>query len=403
MWTKDWRIWLLGILLIPCWVIAWKYDIDLVNLHVAAQFSNSDLSRVYAQNGNYGRWFYPPFSVALIKPLGLFSYSAVKWFWIPLQTFAYFVFWTFLYRIYPGLPKMTLGWILVWIVSINPIHNNYQSNNIQLMLAAMLVVAEYWSYSKDSKKLLWSGALVAFAASIKMFPLFLVPLYLILKPWKVRVGVVAGLAFAQLLPFVVFGPQGGMDLYHYFLQNLGTYEQDNSLTKIPDILCLPSLSARFFTGMGLGDHVKWINKLLVLGISGVFFLWVIFRKNLTEKNQRFSVHVWALAMALMALLNPSTRPHYFIFYVPAFASLVELIKDNPGRRWLTFSTGVSCLLIAFTAEGVVGKSWNESLESASIPTWGMIILCVALALGLKRAWTSGDGGSYDGRDAFSHA
>jgi hypothetical protein len=46
---------------------------------------------------------------------------------------------------------------------------------------------------------------------------------------------------------------------------------------------------------------------------------------------------------------------------------------------LSLGLFLSTLLIAFTAEGVVGKSWNETLEAASIPTYGMILLCAILS------------------------
>ncbi len=73
-------------LLIPCWVIGIKYEIDLVVLHATAQFLNNDFTRVYMQNGDLGRYFYGPFSLILIKPLGYLSFPVVKYFWLCLQT-----------------------------------------------------------------------------------------------------------------------------------------------------------------------------------------------------------------------------------------------------------------------------------------------------------------------------
>lgn len=382
--VSRWKLFFLFALLVPCWVIAERYDIDLVNLHVVAEYLHTDVTRVYAQNGNYGRYFYGPFSLVLIKPLGLFSYVTVKWFWILLQTVCYVVFWLYLYRLYPFLKSAKWAWLLVFIVSINPIHNNYQSNNIQLMLAAVILIAEALTYSSSSRALFLAGVLVSLTASIKMFPLFLVVYYFLVKPNATRIGVVAGMLFAQALPFLYFGWNDGLLFYRDFISNLTTYDKQNSLTGVNDILCLPSLVARWFPEMS-----GWLSKVLILVVSAAFYLWAWLKRD----RKDLAIHFWALANALMVFLNPSTRPHYFIFYVPAFCSMVVFgmrkHKDAPTAQWLT---GVACLLIAFTAEGVVGKNWNEYLESRSYPTLGMLLLCGILTKALSGCGDDDGGG-----------
>lgn len=366
---------LLFVLLFPCWVIAYHYDIDLVNIYAASGFLHSDLSRVYAYNANLGRYFYPPVTLTLIYPFAYVSYPVVKTFWIILQTLSYITFWYGFYKLYPKFKENFWMWVVVFIVSINPIHNNYQSNNIQLMLIAILIGAEVLSRKENASLLkgpFAAGLLVALASWIKVFPAFMAVYYVLAKPMKAKMGVIVGFFVGLIVPFFFFGTESGLQLYKDFYNGVSTYGNENTS---PDIMCLPSLVERFFTYVVPASKavISWTTRILSLGIAGVFFAIVYFSK-------RRGIHLWAAAMALTAFLNPSTRPHYFIFYVPAFASAIQMVwfeKEVAVSRW---AHGVvltlSVLLVAFTTDAVLGKHLNDRVELLSLPTLGS-----ALAVG----------------------
>lgn len=382
---KNSRGILLFLLLIPCWVIAAQYEIDLVNLHFVAKVLHTDLTRVYAQNGTLGRYYYGPFSLILIHPLGLLSFPIVKWFWIGLQTLSYLFFWLGLFRLYPKLweRKYFWAWVVVWILAINPIHNNFQSNNIQLMLAAVLVWAEIFRQSERSSGPFVAGVLVALMAAIKLFPAFIAVLYFLGTSPKVRWGLIIGSAIALIAPFLFYGWNDGLFLTQDFYRNLTTYGAENPLNRTPDILCLPSLLER--VGVS-ATGVRWLG----IGIAALFF-WVAYRYPRLHDNVG-SRELWGVGMALMTFLNPSSRPHYFIFYVPAMASLAEFaLATSPVRKGATAGIVLSLLLIAFTMEGVVGKHWNNQMEFWNFPTYGMAILIAMTAyLLLKRGQSFSD-------------
>lgn len=379
---------LLGILLIPCWIIAAQYNIDLVNLYAAAGFTHTDLSRVYAFNENLGRYFYGPFSLVLISPLAHLSFTGIKIFWIILQTLSYGIFWYALYQLYPVLKekKFLLSWLLIWIVSINPIHNNFQSNNIQLMLAAALLLAELKTRQDSAFSQGLAGILVAFCSMIKVFPFFIAVFYLLVKPRWVKAGVLLGLVLATVLPFLFFGFDNGFMLHREFLSNLSTYSHENSLTRVSDILCLPSMITRILSPGTLPPE-KWVESIAkgaTLLFSAVFFLWVSlqFLKH-QLRDPRYSLHVWAFALAMMVFLNPSSRPHYFIFYIPIFCSVLELFLGEGRKSFAMALVWTSTLLIAFTTDFFIGKSLNDTLEFKNIPTVGFILVIFALMLGLR--------------------
>jgi hypothetical protein len=370
-------------LLIAGVVIAARYEIDFPTLwRTAVLVFEGKLDQVYAPFT--GRYFYPPFSLILIEPLGALGFPLAKWIWIALQSVAFVGFWKYLGRLYPFLNSEAnfWSWVLIFIVSINPLHNNFQSNNIQTMLAAGLLGCEYLSRGK-SKGQFWAGFICALIGAIKIFPLFIAGYYFVSRPRPTKVGVASGMVASLLLPFLFFGKTGGVLLFTAFSKNLTTYNQDNSPIGTPDILCLPSLIARLAGG---ASYTGLLIKISVLLIAAVFYAWayaVSRRTQTTPKDE--NLHFWALALALSAFLNPSTRPHYFQFFVPAYCSVLQLIKEKANRKgWLQVSVALSVLLVAFTAEGVVGHDLNDRLEFLSLPTYGMLILCGVLAVSLFR-------------------
>ena len=120
---------------------------------------------------------------------------------------SYILFWFLLSVLYPflGNNDVRWGWILVWIVAINPIHNNFQSNNIQLMLACVLLLAEILAQKKNPALQTLGGSLCSLAAAIKVFPLFIAVYYLLVKPRPVRLGVILGLVFWDFCPYSISG------------------------------------------------------------------------------------------------------------------------------------------------------------------------------------------------------
>lgn len=388
------QLFLLVALLIPCWVIAIQYNVDLVNLFAAAGFTHTDLSRVYAYNGNLGRYFYGPFSLVLISPLAHLSFNSVKAFWLVLQTLSYLILWVSLSRLYPVLKEkgFFFSWLIVWIFSINPIHNNFQSNNIQLMLMAVLLIAELKSREESRAAQILSGVLVMMAAAVKVFPIFIAVFYFLVKPKNVKAGIVLGGLLTFALPFVFFGFSNGEMLYREFVTNLGTYSHENNLTKVPDILCLPSLITRLLSPADSipTKEVESIAKGATVLISALFFLWATLKSLKGEfKDARYSLHAYAMALALMAFLNPSSRPHYFIFYVPAFCSALEGIYLNQNLKRIGWALmGVSIILVAFTTDFFTGKGLNDTLEFKNIPTVGLLLACLTLALVIKNTRTT---------------
>lgn len=360
---------LLLLLLPPCWVIGYRFSVDVdVAWHVA-QHLPADLAHIYRDNGSIGGFFYSPVSLLFLRPFTTLSFTATKLLWLGVQTAAYFVFWGLFARLYPALWRRDalLAWVLVWIASINPIHGNFQSGNLQLIFAATWLFAELATRSPRPAVRGIGGFLCGLTACIKLYPFFLVALYLLTKPRAVRIGIYCAGIAALAVPLLYFGWASGLYLFREFYLSLFRYQEGNGLSGVPDILCLPSALSR----LGVGTVP---STALITGLALAYFGYAW--RHRTESPERFTA-VLALGWALMVFLSPMTRVHYLVFLLPAYASLAERLLSHPApaARALFF---LSLALVAFTAEGVVGKSLAHQFEWWNLPTLGVALLLIGL-------------------------
>ncbi len=363
---------ILILLLIPCWVIAWLYEVDIRTAYSAISRIPTELGSIYgpARGPELGRYFYPPFTLVLFSPLSRLPFLEFKLVWMALQTASYGVFWWCLYKLYPTIFRSPWPAVCVIVIAINPIHNNFQSNNIQIWLAAILLAAELMSRAESRRTAFSAGLLVALTVHIKVYPVFLALYYFLTACRSMRWGILSGGLIFLVLPFGFFSPESAVSLYRGFFANLTTYGAENSLTVVPDILCLPSLIARTLSAWLTPTQIASTTAMITSVVSGAFLLWAWRRRSKPTPT------TWEMAWLLMALLNPSTRVHYFIFYVPAFCLWTQSLSRKNILNSAAFATSVA--LIAFTTEFVVGKSLNNRLEQLSLPTWGILILAAGV-------------------------
>lgn len=375
---------LVGILLIPCIGIAWNPRGDLNVYYAVSQYLlGGKAATIYAENEHLGNFFYGPLGLALLKPLALLPFSFAHGWWVLLNVVSYFVFWGALARLFPALfeKRNRLYFFLVWIASIKPIHASFQSFNIQLMCAALLLAVEVATRS-SRKWSFWGGFAIAGLVAIKIFPVFVLLYYFLVKSKELRYGAIAGFATALIAPVLVFGFPLGLVMTRDFVLNLFTYHNAYPLAEGTYLLSLPSLLAWLGKVAGVDAAAAILTKALIVGISAMFF-WHTWKRG-------ESLFAWAMALTLMTLLNSVSRVDYFIFYLPAFCALLTYRLEKPSlKRWYMVLVGLSLSLIAFVNEWTLqSAALNHRLEGWRVPVYGMLILCGLLAWVMRERETA---------------
>lgn len=379
---------LLALLLIASLAIGLGSDIDIRVFYWAARFAvEGRFEAIYGPEilaVSPGRFFYSPAALAFFYPLGLLPYRAVHLIWLAFQTLAFVTVWRVLVSQVSWLrdPRFTFWWLLVWLFTVNPIHGSFQSGNISLILAALVFGAERLAQKKGHTAQTIAGILVTVAAVIKVFPAFMVFFYLLFRNNRVRLGIVLAAVVSIALPIVLFGLERTLQINSLFVAAASSYGDDNSFRISHDILCLPGFVSRTVL-FWLPEAVSRRYGVGVSALVGAGFFIQCWRNRWAISQN--PVGWWALALALMVLLNPSSRPHYFVFYLPAFALLCALAREKGGAFKPILA---SCFtLICLTVQSVVGKDLNDQLEHFDLPTLGLFLLVGTVWVSLSKSIT----------------
>lgn len=369
---------LLAILLVASWVIATKGYCDFQVYYSVSQLAGTgEFHRIYGVPNDVGGFFYSPIAFVLFAPLRLLPIEWSHKIWIALNTVAFLVFWRYLAKLFPALSFRFWPWFLVWIVSIKPIHASFQCHNMQLMYAALFCACYYATTTHSRAKRFWGGFFTAVAAVMKLYPLFLVAYYFVKAPAETKRGAVAGVLAGISIPILFYGPVTGPDLFLLFAKSLSHFHDYAPLTTDAVTLSLPSLIATWLSpSLGMATAVKIIT---VAGatVSALFFGMAWRSRN--GWGTEAGVAEWALALAVMSLVNSTTRPDYFIYFVPGFAVLIlACLRDRKSWAWAGLLSSVA--LVSFISEWSLGsRELNHALELKRIPVLGMLALCATLA------------------------
>ncbi len=388
MWKLKLYQWLL---LVTLWgagvVIAIKYEVDFPVFYRAIQVSASSPVHAYSadlmyQNGP--RFYYGPLTLVIARPLAWFNFKSAKYFWVFLQTIAFVVFWNFLLKHFDVLRKNQVAWLLVFASSINPIHLNFQSNNIQMMILAFLMVAESLSTKPSTGKQILAGLIIPFLGCIKVFPWFVIVYYFLGKSWAVRWGLVIGMMLSFALPLLVFGWNDGLATYQVFYSSLGKYQQHNSFIESTNLQCLHSLVASLLPDRIVeGPWFPLLANSLFVSIGSLFFFYV-WKSGKKIANPIFQNALWTLTIGLMVFINPSSLGHYLVFLVPGVAAGFELLDRLPNSVCEKILMWGGALIIMVVVDGMIGRTASHALQKIRIPAMGMLILCAGLFLSVYR-------------------
>ncbi len=377
------RLILLTTLFIPCFIVGLRVGQDFHAFYGTMELlKEGALQRLYDPLDTQGRFYYLPHILIPFHWMGHLNRNTAHVLWLFCLTLSYVSFWGLLYCLYPSLfnnrarLRARLSWIVLWIVSIAPIHASFQCQNIQLFIAATLLICEWLRQQGKSAQFL-AGILCTLVATLKLYPLFIVGYYLLVGPKFLRRGIGIGILLVFALPLAYFGGAEGLSLFERCGSSLGTYHGTYPLAQRPELLSLPSLFASW-TEKSLPAELRTLNGIILVGAIALAFY--AYTWKMRKSAVCFQTHLWALAMGLSVLLNSTSRQDYFIFYLPSFASVMALsLEKRP--HWLVYlGTTVGVLLMSFTTEWVVfSKSLNDQLELWRIPVLGMLSICGVLA------------------------
>jgi hypothetical protein len=249
------------------------------------------------------------------------------------------------------------------------------------------------------------GALIGFAAAVKVLPIFFLPYFAWKRWWTALAAALTTGALASLAPVLVFGPERfGAYVRHWLALSAGSWpvrKGNQSVYAMVDRLYTHDAIVWDVTQKRLtasNDPVVATIVYGLLALVAVVFVLVARRGDrqraspasvpgnptIVPGNLTIVPIEIAIVLAVTVLFAPLAWKHYFVFLLlgqfvlwrAAFGGGYDLA--DTVRRRLGWMLGLSYVLTTLTVRGVVGKSLAQTFETMSAVTLGALVVLSAL-------------------------
>lgn len=259
---------------------------------------------------------------------------------------------------------------------------NLQINIYMLLLACLSI------YSFIQKRNALAGFLLALSISLKVYTIFIFFFFVYKREFWFSFWTLFFLFLLNSTTILAFGFDQAMEYYRYFATNIATPPPTAHHKNQSVLGCM----LRFFTdenpqgGVYLNflhlktTTVKYLSYgfVLVAAIYPAF----LFRKKLENKNSIKAMLEYSFVFSAVPLLSPLSWKAYFIFlWFSYLLSYILLFKAQHSgskrlRTALKYLFMMSILFTVFSTQSMVGTFVSGVLETASLITFGTILLLV---------------------------
>ena len=237
-------------------------------------------------------------------------------------------------------------------------------------LLAVIVVAAVLALRRGYERT--AGVLITLAVVVKPYAIIFLPWLIARRRWASVAAAVASLVGVLLVPALVYGPAGDLDLHLQWWRTVSGSTAPN-LTNADNV----SIAAMFAKWMGAGPLAAALALGASLAILGAA-VFVFLRRRSVPFPEGLEA---ALLLTAIPLLSPQGWDYVFVVSTPAIMYLVNYYDRLP-RTWRVLATA-AIATIAFSVYDVMGRAAYSVFMSLSVIT--VCYLVVLAALGTLRA------------------
>jgi alpha-1,2-mannosyltransferase len=304
---------------------------DFVNYFGGAQAAahGTDIYADFKQSWGTESWvvayIYPPFFALLLAPLTALGLLAAARIWLLVVHAAFLVALALILRINPELSRSGRRLFLLASFTFMPVYLNLKFQQVAT-LWLLLLTATLWAALRRHAGL--SGTFIAAAASLKVSPIFLIPLFARLGRW--RIAVLGSVTLVAITAASLLAAPGSWQFFTVVLPRigLGTANWDNGsidglVSRIVELA--PSL---------FGAATQTVAKVTIVAA-------VVIIVGITLWNARPSgddawtlrLSVAALITALLVVSSVTWQHHLVTLLLPIATATAWVTVRRPGARY----------------------------------------------------------------------
>ena len=363
---------------------------DFVNYFGGAQAAahGTDIYADFKQSWGTESWvvayIYPPFFALLLAPLTSLGLVAAARVWLLVVHAAFLVALALILRIHPELSRGGRRLFLLASFTFMPVYLNLKFQQVAT-LWLLLLTATLWAALRRRAGL--AGVFIAAAASLKVSPIFLIPLFARLGRW--RIAVLGSLTLVAVTVVSMLAAPGSWQFFTVVLPRigLGTANWDNG-----SIDGLVSRIVELAPGL-FGDATQAVARVTIVAAAVVVIgitLWHAGARG--EQTWRLRLGVAALITSLLIVSSVTWQHHLVTLLLPIATALAWITVRRPGARygWGLAAAYVMCWMdrraFPLPADLQVHTPGQAALVLAgtSVKLAGLLLLWLLLLMMLRR-------------------
>jgi hypothetical protein len=333
---------------------------DFVNYFGGAQAAahGTDIYADFKQSWGTQSWvvayIYPPFFALLLAPLTSLGLLAAARIWLLVVHAAFLVGLALILRIHPELSRSGRRLFLLASFTFMPVYLNLKFQQVATVWL-LLLTATLWAALRRRSGL--AGIFIAAAASLKVSPIFVIPLFARLGRW--RVAVLAAVTLVTVTVVSMLAAPGSWEFFTVVLPRigLGTANWDNG-----SIDGLVSRIVELAPGL-FGGATQTVAKIAIVGAAVIVIgitLWNARGTRRLKRSHRTEARlaggdapeqVWALRLGVAALITSllivssvTWQHHLVTLLLPVATAMAWITVRRPGARygWALAAAYVMC-------------------------------------------------------------
>ena len=347
------RVLLLLLIVIGAYYVTWSVvqwvtltpaalQFDFVNYFGGAQAAAhgtdiyADFKRSWGSEAWVVAYIYPPFFALVLAPLTSLGLLAAARIWLLAVHAAFFGSLFLMLRIHPELTRGGRRLLLLASVGFMPVYLNLKFQQVATVWL-LLITATLWAALRRRTGL--AGAFIAAAASLKVTPIFLIPLFARLDRW--RIAVLGGATLVAVTVVSMLAAPGSWQFFTVVLPRigLGTANWDNG-----SIDGLVSRIVELAPGL-FGDGTQIVAKVTIAAAAVIIIgvtLWIT--KDIGDQAWTLRLGIAALITSLLIVSSVTWQHHLVTLLLPIATAFAWITVRRPGALygWWLVAAYVMC-------------------------------------------------------------
>jgi len=304
---------------------------DFVNYFGGAQAAAhgtdiyADFKRSWGTESWVVAYIYPPFFAMLLAPLTSLGLVAAARIWLLVVHAAFLVALALMLRVNPELSRSGRRLLLLAGFTFMPVYLNLKFQQVATVWL-LLLTAALWAALRRRAGL--AGLFIAAAASLKVSPIFLIPLFARLGRW--RVALFAGASLVAITVVSMLAAPGSWQFFTVVLPRigLGTANWDNG-----SIDGLVSRIVQLDPGL-FGGGTQTVAKVAIVAAAVIVIgvtLWM--SRPIGEHDWALRLGVAALVTSLLIVSSVTWQHHLVTLLLPMATAMAWITVRKPGARY----------------------------------------------------------------------